>query len=405
MSIRSPKSYSFQELPDAPLCVDARYIGKKYSGQDGASIIADRGEYLGLRGTPYPKLLQGSNVGGFRFKNGVKYCGLITSLSEGDWPDSIEMERGIFTYYGDNRTAGTVDLHSRRGNSLMRDVFARLHRGERASIPAFLVFESVSDVELIFRGLAVPGARSLSESEDLVAVWKSDSIGGRFQNYRAIFTILDVPMLSRAWLRDLEKGEILTGNTPPPYKDWVEKNIYKPLIAPRSLTERTREEQLPKSKLEWEILETLIGFYKVHAQGEYAFERCAEEICKIADTNILELRLTPPHRDGGRDGIGIYRIGTAHAYVPVDFAMEAKCYAVHASNGVHLTSRLISRLRHRQFGYFVTTSFVAKQAYREIVDDKHPVVIYSGGDIARILIEAGKNTSEKLVRWLKALDP
>jgi hypothetical protein len=84
--------------------------------------------------------------------------------------------------------------------------------------------------------------------------------------------------------------------------------------------------------------------------------------------------------------------------------MEAKCYDPQNSNGVQLTSRLISRLRHRQFGYFVTTSFVGTQAYNEIVDDNHPVVIFSGRDIARILIEQGYNSETKVLAWLTRLD-
>jgi hypothetical protein len=35
------------------------------------------------------------------------------------------------------------------------------------------------------------------------------------------------------------------------------------------------------------------------------------------------------------------------------------------TSGVREMSRLISRLRHRQFGVLVTTSYVDNQAYRE----------------------------------------
>ena len=83
--------------------------------------------------------------------------------------------------------------------------------------------------------------------------------------------------------------------------------------------------------------------------------------------------------------------------------MEAKCYDPQNSNGVKLTSRLISRLKHRQFGYFVTTSFVAPQAYNEIIEDNHPVIIFSGRDIAKILIEHGYNTESKVLAWLEMI--
>jgi hypothetical protein len=44
--------------------------------------------------------------------------------------------------------------------------------------------------------------------------------------------------------------------------------------------------------------------------------------------------------------------------ISLDFALEAKCYAPENGVGVKELSRLISRLRHRQFGILVTTSFL-----------------------------------------------
>ena len=54
------------------------------------------------------------------------------------------------------------------------------------------------------------------------------------------------------------------------------------------------------------------------------------------------------------------------------FALEAKCYAPGHGVGVRETSRLISRLRYRQFGVLVTTSHLDSQAYQEIREDGHP---------------------------------
>jgi len=71
---------------------------------------------------------------------------------------------------------------------------------------------------------------------------------------------------------------------------------------------------------------------------------------------------------------------------PSTFALEAKLYDLSGSGvGVAEVARLISRLRHRQFGVLVTTSYVAKQAYQEIRADQHPVVILAGRDIVDLL--------------------
>jgi hypothetical protein len=59
---------------------------------------------------------------------------------------------------------------------------------------------------------------------------------------------------------------------------------------------------------------------------------------------------------------GKYRLGLPQNCVTVEFAMEAKCYARNSGVGVKAVSRLISRLRQRQFGILVTTSYLADQA-------------------------------------------
>jgi len=396
MKISPNKRISFEDLGGASLIADAEYVG---------------GLQTNLGAEPLSKLLGVGNQGGFRYirrKDKITLCALISSLSEPDWPDTLDLEKGLFLYYGDNRIAGQ-GLHetSSHGNEILRDAFNSVHQGDRKSCPAFLIFTKVGERKgrnYLFRGLAVPGGNGLGPHDDLVAIWKADSQGNRFQNYRAIFTILDAAEIDRKWLHDLQGGLMETENAPAVWKKWVDSGKYTPLYCSPIHRHRSKQEQLPQSRLEWDLLATLVSFYKNHSSGEYAFEKCAAELCMLADPKIVRLELTPPRRDGGRDGIGIYRIGTDRANIQVEFAMEAKCYPPASSNGVKLTSRLISRLKHRQFGYFVTTSYVGDQAYQEIVADSHPVVVYSGGDISRILLTAGKDTPEKLTAWLKGID-
>lgn len=66
-------------------------------------------------------------------------------------------------------------------------------------------------------------------------------------------------------------------------------------------------------------------------------------------------------------------------------------------------SRLISRIRYRQFGVMITTSYVNKQAYKEVIEDGHPILIVSASDIARIL-RRNAVTSSNVDEWLLALD-
>ena len=68
-------------------------------------------------------------------------------------------------------------------------------------------------------------------------------------------------------------------------------------------------------------------------------------------------------------------------------------------------SRLISRIRYRQFGILITTSFINGQAYKEVVEDGHPILIVTASDIATILRKNSIN-SRNVDDWLdNIIDP
>lgn len=116
--------------------------------------------------------------------------------------------------------------------------------------------------------------------------------------------------------------------------------------------------------------------------------------------------LTRPWRDGGRDALGFYSIsagGKVNASLKIDCALEAKCYSPNNGVGVKEMSRLISRIRYRQFGIMITTSYVDKQAYQEVVEDGHPILIVTATDIAQILRENAINSSN-VNEWLASID-
>lgn len=69
----------------------------------------------------------------------------------------------------------------------------------------------------------------------------------------------------------------------------------------------------------------------------------------------------------------------------IDCALEAKCYSTDTAVRVRQMSRLICRIRYRTFGILITTSYVDNQAYNEVVEDGHPILIVTASDIAGIL--------------------
>lgn len=379
----------FDELARADLLLDRVYAGGT-RGHAGDDVIG--------------KLLPVGNQGGFRFngsvaRGSVRLVVLYTSGSEVDWPDHIEPTTGDFTYYGDNRKPGK-DLHDtpRGGNALLRQMFAASRAGaaERLDVPPVFLFERVSGRDVRFRGLLAPGSPRLTSDEELVAIWRTTR-HLRFQNYRSHFTVLRTPRVPRAWIDEILAGDPLGPSCPPEWRAWVKGRIYRALEAPRNITVRSKEEQLPHPDDLW-LVRTV---HRHFAADPVQFENFAAEMWVQSDSHVASIEVTRPSRDGGRDAIGEYRLGPSDDPVRLEFALEAKCYDPDGGGvGVRLVSRLISRIKHRQFGVFVTTAFIARQAYEEVREDEHPVVFLCGRDIATLLKRMGMADRQALEDYL-----
>ena len=325
---------------------------------------------------------------------------LTTSMNDPDWPDQLDPETGIFTYYGDNKKPGR-DLHDtgRHGNLILRTIFEDARSGQlgRDDVPPIFVFASAGvSRDVRFLGLVVPGASDLDVNEELIAIWRNAG-GERFQNYRAKFTVLDAARISRQWIDSIISGQADHAYAPEAWRLWRRTGQRKPLTAVRTLEYRTRAEQLPDDK-EGQLM---IGAIRTHFNGRpHAFEHCAAALAQLMIPDIAGLDVTRPSRDGGRDAVGQLRIGSGPSGILVDFALEAKCYTPPTAVGVKDMSRLISRLRHRQFGVIVTTSCVGLQAYKEIKEDQHPIVVISAGDIVELLRRNGRGSQDSVLTWL-----
>lgn len=381
------------ELLTTDLTVDAIYEGGR-SGNAGDD--------------PLHPLLGVSNQGGFRYlgtREQPQLVVLTSSFDDPDWPDRVDRETGIAIYFGDNKHPGR-GLHDtpRSGNHLLRAMFDATHQhpAKRLEVPPVLLFGNAGQFrDMLFLGLLVPGAAQLSGLEDLVAVWKMAD-QQRFQNYRATFTVLDTPVVTRQWINDIKAGTPLSSQAPSAWRTWVQSGSYQPLQAIPSLDYRTKAEQLPVDQSGRAIIAAIRARFE---NSPVEFEHCAARLVQLMDSQFVSCDVTRPSRDGGRDAVGQYRIGHGAASIQVDYALEAKCYNPDNSVGTREVSRLISRLRHRQFGVIVTTSFLHSQAYQEIREDKHPVIVVSARDIVNILAKAGLTSLDDIANWLEASFP
>jgi hypothetical protein len=382
-------SIGFDALTSADLFVDRYYHGGR-AGNAGDDPLA--------------RLVPVGNQGGFRFngtprEGSVRLAVLVSSGREPDWPDELDEQTGIFTYYGDNRSPGK-DLHQtpRGGNLLLRDVFARCYgtRGDRRTVPPFLLFTNVGTYrDMRFRGLLAPGSATSQPDDDLQAIWRTKS-GQRFQNYRARFSVLDVATVSRAWIDEVLAGDSLGTHCPEAWRRWVDGRAYQTLIATPTTVVRDRGSQTPTDEGGRRIVAAIHQWF---AERPHDFEICAVEVWRMIAPATGRAELTRPSRDGGRDAVGEYKLGPPGDRIALDFALEAKCYGPTNGVGVRDMSRLISRLRHRMFGVFVTTSYFDRQAYEEVRTDGHPVVLICASDILEALRAHGYTTLDTVQSW------
>jgi hypothetical protein len=218
-----------------------------------------------------------------------------------------------------------------------------------------------------------------------------------------MFTILDAGTVSRRWLRELASGHALGEHCPEAFRVFVQDGKYTPLRAPRTIEWRTLADQEPRTARD----KALVAAVYEHFQDDpYAFEACAISLWQmLAKESVDFIEGTRRSVDGGRDAIGRYALGPNDDPIYLDFSLEAKCYAPGTRANVRDTNRLISRLRHRQFGVFVTTGCVGRQAYQELREDAHPVVVICGRDIAELLKAHGHGTPDDVRGWLQTNFP
>ena len=394
--------YKFEELETADLVIDAVYKG---------------GTAPNLSAEPFHKLIPGcENSGGFRKKlreDGSKkyaYVVLYTSMEELEWPDYLDEETGVFRYYGDNRTPGRALTDTKKkGNKILEDVFGELNKGTNLEdIPPFFVFKKTGNGrDIQFLGLAAPGNPKISPDKDLVAFWRT--IGEkRFQNYESYFTILNTGKepISKEWIKSLiynHKNNL--DLAPDAWKKFVRlgRNGIDALKAPKIFKVPTKYEQL-QCDVEGNVC--IAAIRNRYKDNPYGFEACATDIISKMDKNFVDFSFTRPWRDGGRDALGFYVIqtgGKANYPLKIDCALEAKCYSEGTAVGVKQMSRLISRIRYRQFGVMITTGSVDTQAYQEVVEDGHPILIVTASDIATILRNNAIN-STNVNTWLDSLE-
>lgn len=185
--------------------------------------ICKGGDANNLSSEPISKILPVGNQSGIRFAGTSEQPSLVvlySTFSDIDWPDLINGD--LVTYYGDNKEPGR-EIHETLGNRLFRGIFNNLHLNRKNEAPPIFLFSKGSTgFDRIFKGLLVPGSTNHLETEDLIAIWKTQN-NQRFQNYKAIFTLLPVQIITRKWINDIVSGNKMSQNSPKEWRIWITK--------------------------------------------------------------------------------------------------------------------------------------------------------------------------------------
>lgn len=338
-----------------------------------------------------------NNSSGFKIKkctnlNKTAFVILSSTMQDIDWPDYLDRKSGVFTYFGDNKKGGR-SLHetSIGGNSLLDEMFKKLLYEKRDEIVPFLCFKkskSNNQTIMTFLGVAAPGMNGKTPEESLLAIWK-DNGKQRYQNYKAYFTILNIPSLNKLWLQDIISGlkPIDSTHCPQQWRTWVNKGQYAPLITEELFHPRTKDEQIPTEKTESEVLQ------QIKALKPREFEFFSKKFLEIFDPNFENLQVTKATVDGGRDITGFYKIGQDQYAIRKRVLCECKHHV--SSIGTKKFARLLSRSLKHDILIFITTSYYGKQLQQEVKEDDYHIIMLSGIDLVHVLQKngIGKNTS------------
>ncbi len=393
----------------------------EYADLKGADIVVDTLYRWGPNGTRNGEtvsiLMNTESSGGFRrlkkksvgdrpmaSAKDLAYICLTSSMSEREWPDYLDVSTGILRYYGDNRKANKDMFDTpKQGNQILSWVFDALNKGNYSDIPPFFVFQKIEHNGTMFRGLAVPGNPDLSSDRELVAIWRATE-SYRFQNYEAYFTILDVSEIPRDWLEARVEGlDNCDDLAPKVWKDFVKKGRLgiKALKAERTIKVPSINQQLPDTDEGRLLLRKIYEHY-----DPTTFEKVATEIVKLSDPKFCDdFVVTRAYKDGGIDAVGRYKIGSDDADYPlfIPCLIQAKRYKEDQVVNTKDVSRLVARMRNSTIGVFVTTSYIGEQAYKEVLEDKVPLLIITGGEIVKILRRKGYS-SKNIETWFDYID-
>lgn len=331
------------------------------------------------------------------------------------WEDHFAVDRGHVRYFGDRKPGSRKPPEVTRGNHALLsqvDLHQSGARPERLRAAPLIIFRAVPHHGSTKGHVRFMGVGLLERVERVVQKRGQAS----FANYRYDLLVVDLSredeQLDWQWIRD-RRNEGLTDEdaldkAPARWKEWVasgdlvKDRIRREVVRLRTTPTRHQKPE-PGSDLE-RILQTIYDFYSVGNRKE-RFEGLAEVVVGrlITQSGAMYRRgwITPKGSDHGVDFVSRIDLGTGFAQTSLIVLGQAKCEAFSSPTGGNHIARVAARLRQGFIGAYVTTSYFSQKVQREVLEDRYPVMLVNGRQVAetvrQILVEEDVAASDPKV--------
>ena len=363
------------------------------------------------------KLDSGINPIGF---SGERIPGILTRTSvnkigspETPWEDYYNADQGHIRYFGDNK--GPKDP-IKNGNKLLLNEF-EIHSSnsinDRKLATPLIFFRAFKKGYLEFNGYGV-----ITNAERVVQ--KNNKTNLSFVNYRFDFAILDLSKDNEVfdwnWINSRRNINISTTETekfaPKSWQAWLKEgnnSIDKFRRNVINLRIHSTDSQKPiKNSREEKTRDEIFEFYSKDRRNkrfEYLAAIVTEHYLKKDNKRYKRGWVTRGASDYGVDFVGRLDIGESFGSTKLVVLGQAKCVSYNSPTNAEHIARTVSRLQRGWIGVFVTTSYFSTDAQREILNDKYPILLINGKELAIQVNEIiDKSSYNSVSEFLKEVD-
>lgn len=395
---------------------------------------------------PLPRLEAGINpIGPVRAPDGRRRPAVLivsSTFKAGTeatpWQDYFDPDNGHILYFGDNKVPKERKRLSDQNASAENARIAPFHRsiapdpsqarGNRVLLEEFIFHSSPDEStrmraapmifftrpkkgHVIFQGYGVVRGVNL--------VTQIDHRGRPFANYSFDFVVLSLANegenFSWSWINRRRDSEATSdqalSSAPKAWRDWVKHGppALSRLRRRVSLTQVVkRDSQKPEpGSAEAKVLQQIYAHYQ---DDKHAFEGLAAEVAKSILSRsggaYVDGWITPRSRDGGRDFVGRLDLGQGFSSVKLVVLGQAKCERPTSATGGRDVARTVARLQRGWIGAYVTTSYFSDSVQLEIIEDRYPLLLINGGQLASAVLRlAGEvGLRRDIPRFLNEVD-